>query len=1522
MAKDDLFSRISQGARNRVKNILDSTTLDERLLNTARNQAANFKYAARNFNPQTIRANIQEPQIRQRFTPKAILGRNSAELGQIAQDTLGPNQQTVKNLIDFSTRIPSGITQGLTFNTVNPTSDMPARTSYGQFGEMAGQFVGFGKSPITKAITGITNPIASKAVSRFTPRLAPFAGTLAPRVGGAVANVGQGFVFDAAQRQLPTPTSIGLDIVTGLAGGANQFDEAVTQTSKAFDPTRNKGSLWGKDEIDLVRQSREMLNNKNLTEETLGKITEQVQYLIRSHMDQATEQKLLRKYKSDKGFIKGALDELEKLAKEAVSVSKVNTNTKAYNPYEVRIPGLNKQTLTKVSNAVKDEFNIPRLKVAQEEFNIPKLGIKGNAAQPPVGDIDKPNKNRIQNFFNKDGTGYLYESAEVKANKKIYPDGTIELVHMTTPEGKTGIEKNGFNPGSYFGLHNNRAISRPGKSPNVTMKIRVDPTDIAMDRYAVNRSRLVKGSDGVWRSEKISPQPPKGTANLSQLQNSGLVSGIVGNQPAIKLNQDYSTIKNNVYNASANPETVKKILTKNQSIIEKTAKQEFDQWNKAVRQQEAPRTVAGAINDAVRSIRDNTRTFAANPEKLKDIAPISSKFRDVYRNFERVFGDNYQQVKQQILDPFDKSKGDMVREQLKLLDNVENTIINGLGIKKKSLLSGLTQLYGEGKISLDELKQRAGADYNKVVEANKFFRSEYDRLLDEVNAVRKKIYPNNPEKIIPKRKDYYRHFKEMADGIEGLKNIFETSANISSELAGVSYQTKPFAKWLSFAQKRTGDLTDVDAIGGYLDYIKAATYAKHIDPHIKVFRDLGDELAASTTPDTKYAGKVNNFITFLSRYADDLSGKTNAADRELQEALGRRTFKVINWVNNRVKANTIVGNASSMVAQIFNVPQGIANAGLRYAPTGMARTLKNLVTDRKAYDVSDFITERYQSDQFKRFDTGMLNNVRKFAEYMTGVLDEFGTKYIWDMHYQKAIAEGVKNPVKYADDVTRKMVAGRGVGEVPLGQKSKIFQLIAPFQLEVANIWHVMKDWTDNKEFDKVVKFFIIMHVFNKGAEAVRGSGVGVDPIQALQDSWEVATDDDPDKILRITGRISGEALSNLPVGQTIASAYPEYGFKVGDKQFPTREEVFGDSDPTRFGSGLLAIKGIQDPIFKLGFPYGGGQVKKFIEGARAQQKGYSETPSGKVRFPIKNDPVTALKSSLFGQYSSGNARDYFDKDRSPLGEKQSEQFKSLPRNEAQDYYDSIIRSREGIQDTADPQSIFNIDKASASDEINLPTNVNDLTTVYNMDLSTINNYEKRKTEAQYKSYKDEESRQERLDQLDADYQEAQSRVNAIKQQNPEFMKERQYLETASMDFPERQRYVARKLQEVYRPESKKGFYDFLVENQRRVNGKSIVTKPILDDLYKADLLTKYERDLFSSVSFTKDGQVKFKLQTQEAKKGKRKVFTFKPKRVNYARLKIKASQLPKISTQIQAPRLNTPARIRLKQPSIQISTR
>lgn len=795
-----------------------------------------------------------------------------------------------------------------------------------------------------------------------------------------------------------------------------------------------------------------------------------------------------------------------------------------------------------------------------------------------------------------------------------------------------------------------------------------------------------------------------------------------------------------------------------------------------------------------------------DPRTLQDINPLMVGGRDVYRNFEAAFGSNYPKIKTQLLDPFDAAKGNLFKEQEALANEVFESVVKKLGIQKGSDLDKAVVQFGEGKISMEKLQELFPNDWQKVVDADQWFRNKYPELLSDLNAVREANFPTHPlypetSKIIPQRKDYYRHGKDL-EGFAGLKNMFESSANIDPALAATSDVTNPKTKWLSFAQKRKSDENDFGAVEGYLDYIKNHSYAKHVDPFIQKFKGVDDEakdmlprgafsednarrglaeelaqkmdpvqqitessdaakikqilmdkdvsepqaewmskelanitnyektvaflknklkkntgkqienLTTPVAPAEQSQNKENNFLTFLKNFSRDLAGKTNPMDRGFQEnVFGRKALSIANWANSRFKANAVLGNASSSLAQFFNIPQGFASAGARNSAKGLGQSLAGIFKENGPIKQSAFVRERYFNG-FNKFDTGILDNTKKFAVWMTGIGDKIGTNFIWNSHYQKALSEGVANPVKYADDWTRKMVAGRGIGEVPIIQKSKIFQLAAPFQLEVANQWYALRDMAKNDPrklvvAKKMLEFSVASYLMNQVVKEIRGSDVSFDPINAMTEAYgEYQKEDDKLKgIMKAGGRVAGEVVSNLPLGQSIAGIYPEFGFGIDKDNFPTaakvlnipRKDFFGEGDPTRFGTGGLPFfSAIKNPLTGFVTPYGGKQLEKTYSGAKALMQGFAENNSGKIMTPVSPDATNVMKGLLFGKNAFNEVQDYFDNNGTPLSDLQTEKYKLMGNDPA--YFNKIIAERKTNQEKAALKSgkpIENMDSLS-----------------------------------------------------------------------------------------------------------------------------------------------------------------------------------------------------------------------------------
>ncbi len=665
----------------------------------------------------------------------------------------------------------------------------------------------------------------------------------------------------------------------------------------------------------------------------------------------------------------------------------------------------------------------------------------------------------------------------------------------------------------------------------------------------------------------------------------------------------------------------------------------------------------------------------ANPEDIrnvyKDISGFKKEAMDPPRIFEDFFRSRYPQFKETIQDPFDASKGDMVDEINKLGTELEEGVTKKFKINRGSKDAQRIRMYGEGKLNAQQLVNDVGeARAREIVAADAWFKDWYGRLLKEANTVLAEIYPNNPEKLIPEHSNYYRHLRDesaLNDTLSAIKNMFDTPAGIDPELAGLSEFTKPRMKFLSFAKRRLGETTDTDAIEGALDYIASFSYLKHISPNIGKFRYLRRRLAeASPTPgDPMEFGKgqekgINNFLVFLDNFANNLAGKSHPLDRWISDTIpgGRRAMRIINMANSRVKANTVLANAASALAQLANIPAGLASAKI-YSLHGARKTLASIFMKNPDIAKSNFMKERTMKSLGERFKQSWADHpvkrgsseAKSMAVWLMRTMDGIGSHFIWNSHYEKALAQGIDNPTKYADDMTRKLVAGRGIGEVPLGQQAKIFQLISPFTVEVGTLWWIMRDFVKKKDFAALVILAIASWLFNEFSERAKGNRVVFDPINSLMEGSSMLAGED-DKLRGATkflGRQAGEVLSNVPLGQTIAGQIPDStveaitNFLTAGKGKMDKQELFGQGNPGRFGSGFLVWKAIQDPIFGFLLPFGGNQFKKTKEGIEAYLSGEVRSKDDKLNVTVEKTVGNLIKAILFGKNATDEANKFFD---------------------------------------------------------------------------------------------------------------------------------------------------------------------------------------------------------------------------------------------------------------------------------------
>lgn len=666
------------------------------------------------------------------------------------------------------------------------------------------------------------------------------------------------------------------------------------------------------------------------------------------------------------------------------------------------------------------------------------------------------------------------------------------------------------------------------------------------------------------------------------------------------------------------------------------------------------------------------------PNDVEKIKKADKIFRWMYDSLIETINDS-----RRVIYPNVEKRAEEMRREIKALNDK-------LGEMKEALRSGDYSTVRNYKKVWQEIRTEklGGLVKEDIIKLEKKISNKEKKLEEYKKSSRgQRIY---------KRDDYYRHFREMETGdFAALRNILGSSASISNELAAISEFTKPKSKYLPSAQHRgKEDNTTYDAVGGFLDYVKAASYAAAVDPNIDIFRKMAEDIGKtpiSWSEDGKIQGEVNGMQGFLGDYANMLAGKTSPFDRPVQKLTGRKIFSTVNWVTSRIKSNMVLGNIGSSVAQMLNIPNAIGYIG---NPASLFLGVKDSVSGildkkiQKRYNKSTFLNERF-SDPLSRFDTKVMNIPKKFATWMLGVLDEVGTKYIWNSAYRQAEKKGIKNPVRYADDLTRRMVAGRGIGEVPLAQQSKLIGTLLPFTLEVGNSWRVQRDmWIEMtsafrdapksrkvlelmKGMGRFLALYAANHLFNDIVELIRGTDGGLfDPIEVILDSLLGKDEDDDDEeektlgegIGQIPGRMLGEVLGSMSMGQYIAALYPENGFPFPwtEKRYFSRDEVFGENNPTRYGTSNIFQSGVGEFATNLVPSYGGSQMSKTVKGIRGLYNEGVYSKNGELKYPVQRTPSNIIKGTLFGRSGFKENSEYYNsKNQGILSVTQTEEYKN-----------------------------------------------------------------------------------------------------------------------------------------------------------------------------------------------------------------------------------------------------------------------
>ena len=648
-------------------------------------------------------------------------------------------------------------------------------------------------------------------------------------------------------------------------------------------------------------------------------------------------------------------------------------------------------------------------------------------------------------------------------------------------------------------------------------------------------------------------------------------------------------------------------------------------------------------------------------------------------------------------------------------------------IKPRSKESAAAQMYAEGFWVNDKDEIIAYGDAElakdfpdvhvqnriKALAKDPTIRKIYDDTLSAINESRtRNAYPE-----IPRLENYYLHFRAMEDTFSQLGVPFNPeiikARDLPTDINGTTIDRKPGQPFFTSAFKREGKRTSFDMFDGLERYLNSAkNQIYHIDD-IQTARALWSYIAdkygqahglenldhmgleAQVEQIQKvYNGHLSTYARFLNEYANNLAGKTAILDRALDGEFGRRLLQFAHTVNTQVGRNQVGYSISSPLTNFIPSMEAIARTSKRDSIKAFAQTVSNVFRKDGFVESDPTLIRRKGADKFSKT---LWEKMSDPGYILMGAVDNVTSEFIVRTKYNELTRKGMDSKQAHikAGEWASRVMGDRSYGQMPLHYNSKMLGLFTKYQLEVRNALDSQfydtyqeakastKDIENQKEKNaltatkfayRAVQIAALNHVFGMAFEKIAGYNPAFDIISTIATlfGWD-DDEDDEDTFVDNAEQAFFELLGDLPyTGLITENGRIPIGSAMPIKQLISGTDKYGN-EKSRWDTFAEAL-----PYYVL--PGGYGQIKKTTQGLGMFSEDHpvsgSYTDSGNLRFPVEKTFGNVLQAGVFGQYASENARDYFDNERSPLKEKQIQEYidVDIPIKDYWDYREGLAK--------------------------------------------------------------------------------------------------------------------------------------------------------------------------------------------------------------------------------------------------------
>ena len=353
-------------------------------------------------------------------------------------------------------------------------------------------------------------------------------------------------------------------------------------------------------------------------------------------------------------------------------------------------------------------------------------------------------------------------------------------------------------------------------------------------------------------------------------------------------------------------------------------------------------------------------------------------------------------------------------------NNIPIKLPNGENVKTSE--SALVQWLGENRYQLRQMERKKGRATVEEIANEQELRRQIEHIekslsreqlqridngIAEFTEIYKEIHPKINEALIRNGYEpvgyiegYFPHmnFDDPNNVVEAMakKLGFDfSSKELPMDIAGRTETFRPGKKWAGNLLTRTGTETDYDALRAfdqYIDNISDVIYHTDDIKRLRSYEDymrytLSDEgirarvdavknnmdLTAAEKEkriDEIYEGVQNhslqNYVSNIRAYTDLLAGKKHKVDRILEtEVFGRKVYKAVNAIENRVAGNMVAGNIGSALTNFIPITQGMSNMSIGSNLRGLKESLVNMTKGEmdELTKKSTFLATREGSEQ-------------------------------------------------------------------------------------------------------------------------------------------------------------------------------------------------------------------------------------------------------------------------------------------------------------------------------------------------------------------------------------------------------------------------------------------------------------------------------------------------------------------------------------------------------------------------------